>query len=234
MSSVFHSRHSVRAFRPTPVSQGLIEQVLEAASWAPSGTNTQPWQVYVLQGASLQQLIEQVCTAHDVQRDNRSQNAPQNASQKGPYEEPPAYYPTTWPAPYADRRKATGIGLYHLLGIAKGDAPAMHHQEQQNYRFFGAPVGLFFTLDRALGHGSFLDYGMFLQNLMLAATERGLSTCAQASWNHFAKLVLTHIEASPQERLVCGMALGYADERHLINTFHTPRLPVDQFTKWMI
>ncbi len=226
MLSCFHSRHSIRAFLPTPVSADLIEHVLEAASWAPSGTNTQPWQVYVLQGASLQQLIEQVCAAHNAQRGN--------PSERGQYEESPSYYPNPWPAPYADRRKETGIGLYHLLAIAKGDTEAMHHQEQQNYRFFGAPVGLLFTLNRALAHGSFLDYGMFLQNLMLAATKQGLSTCAQASWNHFAKLVLAHIGASPQERLVCGMALGYADKTHLINTFQTPRLPVNQFTKWMV
>jgi nitroreductase len=221
----FDKRHSVRAFRPDAVSTALIERVLEAAVWAPSGTNTQPWQVYVLQGAARQGLVDKVCAAHDAQQ--------QNPALKGCYEEAPSYYPSPWPDPYAQRRKEIGVGLYGLLGIAKGQIERMHQQEQENYRFFGAPVGLMFTIDRQLGHGSFLDYGMFIQNVMLAATELGLGTCAQASWNHFAKLVLAHIGASEHERLVCGMALGYADEQQVINTFRTSRLPLSGFTRWL-
>ena len=114
-----------------------------------------------------------------------------------------------------------------------GDKQKMHAQHQRNFRFFDAPVGLMFTVDRVMGRGSLVDYGMFLQTLMLAARARGLHTCPQAAWNGFSKIVMPHIGAGEQEMLVCGMSLGYADTDDKVNTFHTPRVTVSEFTRWL-
>lgn len=219
------SRMSVRAFTPQAVSKEMIADILSVASRAPSGTNTQPWKVYVLQGRSRDTLVQKVCAAHDALRDD-----PKLAEV---YKEEYDYYPTRWVSPYIDRRRENGWGLYGLLGIVKGDSDKMHAQQQRNYQFFDAPVGLMFTQDRVLGRGAFLDYGMFMQNIMVAARARGLSTCPQAAWNGFSSIVLPHIGATEQEMLVCGMALGYADETARVNTFHTPRVPVAEFTHWL-
>ena len=219
------SRMSVRAFTSAPVLRQTLTDLLQVASRAPSGTNTQPWKVYVLQGDSRAALVDKVCAAHDAVRAN-----PALASE---YREEYDYYPETWVSPYIDRRRENGWGLYKLLGIGKGDKDKMHLQHQRNYRFFEAPVGLMFTLDRVMGRGSLLDYGMFLQNMMVAARARGLHTCPQAAWNGFAKIILPHIGAGADEMLVCGMALGYADEDDAVNTFHTPRVPVAEFTHWL-
>ena len=219
------SRMSVRAFTSEPVEKSVITHLLEVASRSPSGTNTQPWRVYVLQGASRDSLVEQVCAAHDAVRAD-----PALAAQ---YVEEYDYYPQKWVSPYIDRRRENGWGLYGLLGIGKGDKDQMHAQHQRNYRFFDAPVGLMFTMDRVMGRGSLVDYGMFLQSIMVAARGHGLSTCPQAAWNGFAKIILPHIGAGPDEMLVCGMALGYADEAATVNSFHTPRVPVQDFTTWL-
>ena len=219
------SRMSARAFTQQAVSRETITELLQVASRAPSGTNTQPWKVYVLQGATRDTLVDQVCAAHDAIRAN-----PELA---GNYREEYDYYPEKWVSPYIDRRRENGWGLYGLLGIGKGDKDKMHLQHQRNYRFFDAPVGLMFTLDRVMGRGSLLDYGMFLQNIMVAARGHGLHTCPQAAWNGFAKIILPHIGAGADEMLVCGMALGYADETDVVNTFHTPRVPVEEFTHWL-
>ena len=219
------SRMSARAFTPQPVERDLILDILRVASRAPSGTNTQPWRVYVLQGAARDRLVEKVCAAHDAQRAD-----PSLASQ---YREEYDYYPTQWVSPYIDRRRENGWSLYGLLGITKGDKDKMHAQHQRNYRFFDAPVGLMFTLDRVMGRGSLVDYGMFLQSIMVAARARGLHTCPQAAWNHYSRIILPHIGASENEMLVCGMALGWADASDIVNTFITPREPVESFTHWV-
>lgn len=225
VDEAIRSRMSVRAFTAQPVEAALIREILELAARAPSGTNTQPWRVYVLRGASRDALVQQVCAAHDALRAN-----PALASE---YREAYDYYPEQWVSPYIDRRRENGWGLYGLLGIGKGDKEQMHAQHQRNFRFFDAPVGLMFTVDRVMGRGSLVDYGMFLQNLMLAARARGLHTCPQAAWNGFAKIILPHIGAGPDEMLVCGMALGYADTSAIVNTFHTPRIPVEDYTRWL-
>jgi nitroreductase len=219
------SRMSARAFTQQPVDRETLAELLQVASRAPSGTNTQPWKVYVLQGASRASLVEKVCSAHDAIRANPALAAD--------YREEYDYYPENWVSPYIDRRRENGWGLYGLLDIGKGDKDKMHLQHQRNYRFFDAPVGLMFTIDRVMGRGSLLDYGMFLQNIMVAARGRGLHTCPQAAWNGFAKIILPHIGAGANEMLVCGMALGYADESEVVNTFHTPRVPVQEFTHWL-
>lgn len=219
------SRMSTRAFEPRAVARELIMELLQVASRAPSGTNTQPWKVYVLQGASRDSLCDKVCAAHDAMRAE-----PELAAL---YKEEYDYYPEKWVSPYIDRRRENGWGLYGLLGIGKGDKDKMHMQQQRNFRFFDAPVGFMFTLDRVMGRGSLLDYGMFLQNIMVAARARGLHTCPQAAWNGFSSIILPHIGAGGDEMLVCGMALGYADAGAVVNTFHTPREPTQAFTRWL-
>ena len=219
------SRQSMREFLPKPVPRDTLTHLLELAARAPSGTNTQPWKVYVLQGASRDTLVAKVCETHDALRAD-----PALALD---YKEAYDYYPEKWVSPFIDRRRENGWGLYGLLGIGKGDKDKMHAQQQRNFRFFDAPVGLMFTLDRVMGRGSLVDYGMFLQNLMVAARGQGLHTCPQAAWNGFAKIILPHIGAGPDEMLVCGMSLGYADEAALVNTFRTPRVTAGDFTTWL-
>ena len=219
------SRMSCRAFTPQEVPRQTLLDILAVASRAPSGTNTQPWHVHVLQGASRDALVAKVCAAHDALRAD-----PALAAQYvGDYD----YYPAQWSSPYIDRRRENGWGLYKLLGIEKGETDRMHVQHQANYRFFGAPVGLMFTVSRSLGRGSLLDYGMFLQNIMVAARARGLHTCPQAAWNNFARIIMPHIGAGPDEMLVCGMSLGHADETAVVNSYATPRVPPESFTRWV-
>ena len=219
------SRMSARAFTQQEVSRELITEILQVASRAPSGTNTQPWKVYVLQGATRDALVDKVCAAHEAIRAN-----PEVAKQ---YTEQYDYYPAQWVSPYIDRRRENGWSLYGLLGIGKGDKDRMHEQQQRNFKFFDAPVGLMFTIDPIMGRGSLFDYGMFVQNIMLAARARGLHTCPQAAWNGFHSIILPHIGAGEGEMMVCGMALGYADETDKVNTLVTPRVPVNEFTHWV-
>ena len=215
----------MRAFVPRPVSRPLIEDILDAASRAPSGSNVQPWRVYVLQGASRDALVRKVCAVHEsIWHD------PSLAAQ---YQREYPYYPERWKSPYIDRRRQNGLALYGLLGIGKGDKRAMHLQHQRNFRFFDAPVGLMFTIDRELETGSMLDYGMFLQAIMVAAQDHGLATCPQAAWTSYGRVVLPHIGAGPLEMLVCGMALGYEDTDAPVNRLETPREPVAAFTTWL-
>ena len=219
------SRMSARAFTQQAVSRELITKILQVASRAPSGTNTQPWKVYVLQGATRDALVDKVCAAHEAIRAN-----PEVAKQ---YQEQYDYYPEKWVSPFIDRRRENGWSLYGLLGIGKGDKDRMHEQQQRNFKFFDAPVGLMFTIDPIMGRGSLLDYGMFMQNIMVAARARGLHTCPQAAWNGFHSIILPHIGASEGEMMVCGMSLGYADESDKVNTLVTPRVPVNEFTHWV-
>ncbi|MBI2771233.1 MAG: nitroreductase [Burkholderiales bacterium] len=225
VDAAIQSRFSARQFLPTPVPRETIEAILDVARRAASGTNTQPWKVYVLQDGSREALVEKVCAAHDAIYAN-----PALAAE---YREEYDYYPEKWVSPYIDRRRENGWSLYGLLGITKGDKDKMHAQHQRNYRFFDAPVGLMFTLDRVMGRGSLVDYGMFLQSIMVAARARGLHSCPQAAWNGFAKIVLPHIGAGADEMLVCGMSLGFADEAAKVNSFHTPREAVESFTHWL-
>lgn len=220
------SRFSARAFLPRPVPREMLEDILRVASRAPSGTNTQPWKVYVLQGASRDSLVRKVSDAFDAMSHD-----PAQADQ---YREEYAYYPSQWFSPYLDRRRQNGWSLYGLLGINKGEKDKMHAQHRRNFAFFDAPLGLMFTIDRRLERGSLLDYGMFIQNISVAARARGLHTCAQAAWNFFGpRIILPHLGAQDHEMVVCGMALGWADEAAPVNTLQTPREPVESFTQWL-
>ena len=225
VDAAIENRFSARAFLPTPVPRQLLENILRVASRAPSGTNAQPWKVYVLQNAKKDELVQKVCEAHDARREHPELDTRYRAD----YD----YYPRHWVEPYLGRRRQNGWSLYGLLGIGKQDKDKMHAQHQRNFHFFDAPVGLIFTLDRVMGQGSLVDYGMFLQSVMVAARARGLHTCPQAAWNNFASIVLPHVGATAEEMLVCGMSLGYADESAPVNSFFTPREPTEGFTHWV-
>lgn len=215
------SRHSVRAFLNTPVSTDTLKEILTVASRAPSGTNTQPWKVYVVTGKKRDELVQQVCQAQMQIYAN-----PELSKQ---YQETFAYYPEQWISPFIERRRENGWGLYGLLNIQKGEKEKMARQQLRNFELFDAPVGLFFTVHRSLAIGSKMDVSMMIQNVMLAAKARGLDTCPQAAWNHFHPIVLDLVGAPDDEELVCGMALGYADPEQIINSFITPRVPVEEF-----
>jgi nitroreductase len=215
------SRRSVRAFLPTPVPRSTIERLLEVAARAPSGTNTQPWKVTVLTGAPLAALSARIRAVYD------------DPAERAQHAEEYAYYPTEWASPYIDRRRKVGWDLYGLLGIGKGDKPRMHAQHGRNYAFFDAPVGLIFRIDRVMQQGSWLDYGMFLQSLMVAARARGLDTCPQAAFTPFHRLIADELSLPAQEMVVCGMSLGWADPSAPENTLVTERSPVSDFTQFI-
>jgi nitroreductase len=181
--------------------------------------------VYVLEGKIRDELCEKVCQAYEA--------VSNNPALADDYKETYSYYPEKWFSPYIDRRRENGWSLYGLLGIEKGEKEKMFLQHQRNFRFFDAPVGLFFTIHKDLGTGSILDYGMFLQSVMISAQSHGLATCPQAAWNKFSKIIAPTIGAGEDEMLVCGMALGYADKSHKVNTFQTPRATVEEFTTWV-
>jgi nitroreductase len=215
VDAVMAGRHAVRAFLPTPVPRATVEEILAVARRAPSGTNLQPWRVHVLSGAARQRLVDAVCAAYDADV---------------PGHEPEYdYYPAEFFEPYLARRRKIGWGLYGLLGIGKGDAARMRAQMRRNYEFFGAPVGLVFSIDRRMGRGGWLDYGMFLQNVMLAARARGLDTCPQVAWLAYHRIIAAQLGFGEQEMLVCGMCLGHIDPGAIENTLATERATLDEF-----
>ena len=218
------SRRSVRAFLPTPVPRQTIEEILAVASRAPSGVNAQPWKVTVLTGAAKASLSTKILAAHDG-----NAAAGSSGADVGEYQ----YYPTEWVSPYIERRRKVGWDLYGLLGIAKTDKARMHAQHGRNYRFFDAPVGLIFTIDRILRQGSWLDYGMFLENIMIAARGRGLDTCPQAAFIGFHKVIAEHLALPAAEMVVCGMSLGHADPDAPENQLVTERAPVSAFARFV-
>lgn len=215
------SRRSVRAFLPTAVSRETVEQILSVASRAPSGTNTQPWKVHVLTDGAKDALVREIQAAHD------------DPVARAQHTEEYSYYPTEWRSPYIDRRRKVGWDLYTLLGIGRADKAQMHAQHGRNYAFFDAPVGLMFTIDRVLQTGSWLDYGMFLQNVMTAARGRGLDTCPQAAFMQFHRIIAKHLDLGPDEMVVCGMSLGHADPDAVANRLTTERAPVSDFARFL-
>lgn len=217
------SRRSVRAFLNTPIARQTIEDILSVARFAPSGSNIQPWRAYVLTGASKESLTQELLAAHDAVRDGADAQ----------YQQEYQYYPRQWFEPYIGRRRELGWALYGLLGIGKGDFEKSHAQHGRNFSFFGAPVGLMFTLDRRLELGSWIDYGMFLQNIMVAARGRGLDTCPQQAFCRYHKIVMPHIGATEHEQLICGMSLGYADPTATANKLQPGRAPVAAFTTFL-
>lgn len=214
------SRRSIRAFLPKPVAREDIEAILDVARRAPSGSNTQPWKVYVLTGESKARLSESVLAAYEHPEVDTLHR-----------EEYP-YYPRTWVDPYQSRRRKVGWDLYSLLGIGRAEKARMHAQHARNFRFFDAPVGLIFSIDRVMEQGSWLDYGMFLEAVMVAARARGIDTCPQAAFTQFHRVIKEHLALPDEEMVVCGMSMGYADASAIENTLITERAPVSDFTRF--
>jgi len=215
------SRRSIRAFLPRPVERADIERILEVAARAPSGTNTQPWKVYVLTGQAREKLSEAILAV----------NADPEQARR--HTEEYAYYPREWISPFVDRRRKVGWDLYSLLGLTRDNKAGMAAQHARNYRFFDAPVGLIFTIDRIMEQGSWLDYGMFLQSIMVAARGRGLDTCPQAAFTQYHRVIAQQLGLPENEMVVCGMALGWADPGKVENSLVTEREPVAHFARFM-
>jgi nitroreductase len=215
------SRRSIRAFLPEKIERSDIEELLAVAARAPSGSNTQPWKVRVLTGAALNNLSEEILKAY-----LDPEEAPKHTEEYN-------YYPLKWVSPYVDRRRKVGWDLYALVGLTRDDKAGMQAQHGRNYAFFDAPVGLIFTIDRVMEQGSWLDYGMFLQNIMVAARARGLDTCPQAAFAPFHRVVSRVLKLADSEQLVCGMALGYADPDKIENSLLTEREPVSGFVQFL-
>lgn len=215
------SRHSVRAFKNTPIDIQTIKDILTIACHAPSGNNIQPWKVYVVTGQKRKELIDAVCLA---QRQVFKQPIEANIHQ-----ETFKYYPEKWTSPFIERRRENGWGLYGLLNIKKGELDKIQLQHLRNYQLFDAPVGLFFTSNTSLETGAKMDIAMMMQNVMLAAKAREIDSCPQAAWNPFHQIVANVLNIPEDEELICAIALGYADDSAVVNRFKTSRVAVEEF-----
>jgi nitroreductase len=215
VSEAVERRISVRAFRPDPVPGEVVAEILQAAHRAPSGGNLQPWRVYALAGEPLEAL-----KAKGMQTLAAGLEPPE-------YD---VYPPELWD-PFRTRRFVCGEDLYATIGIPREDKPARLRQMARNVAFFGAPVGLFFSLDRKLGPPQWADVGMYMQTLMLLAVEQGLDTCAQEFWARLPKTVGDFLDLPEDHMLFSGMALGYRDDSQPINTLRTRRDPFEAFAE---
>jgi nitroreductase len=211
VSEAVASRISIRAFKPDPVARAVVSDILLRAAQAPSGGNLQPWRVYALTGAPLAEFKALVAA--------------------NPFGEPPEYnvYPPDLWEPFRSRRWQNGEDLYATIGIPREDKPARLRQLARNGEFFGAPVGVFFCLDRNLGPPQWADLGMYMQNVMLLALERGLDTCPQEYWARYPKTVASFVGLPDDHMVFSGMAMGYRDDNHPINTLRAAR---DPFEVW--
>jgi nitroreductase len=211
------TRKSVRAFLSTPVERATVEQLLAVASRSPSGSNIQPWKVRVVAGEVRQQLTQAILDA--IARDGFDK-----------YQREWNYYPVQWREPFLGRRRKIGWDMYGLLGIGKGDHEGTHQARLRNYEFFGAPVGMIFTLDEDLEIGSWLDLGILLGTIMIAARGRGLETCPQAAFADFHSIIRPILGIPANEIVICGLALGHADPDAPVNALQTERAAVSEFT----
>lgn len=213
------SRRSVRAFLPDPVDEETIRDILRVASRAPSGTNMQPWKVWVTTGETKQKITDAILNSGI-------------RAEKAKWDEY-KYYPDQFFEPYYARRRAVGFALYGALGIGKRDVDQMRAQHDRNFVFFDAPVGMIFTIDRRLNHGSWIDHGMFLQSIMIAARGRGLHTCPQAAFAPYHNQIRPVLAIPDEEIVVCGMALGYEDTSKPENSLRTERVPLEEFVTFV-
>jgi nitroreductase len=217
VSDALRTRISIRSFLPTPVPRELVHEILDVARYSPSGGNVQPWRVIAVAGAARQAVI-------DVAEQVRT--SPGGANEEG---DDPIYPPNLW-EPYRTRRYKVGEDLYALLGIAREDRAGRLRQYARNHEFFGAPVGLFFVIDRRFGRGQWAHLGMFMQSIALAAVERGLGTCMQEAWAQVRRTLHAHFALGADEILYCGMALGYPDPDAAVNRLRAGRVAVEEFT----
>ena len=207
-------RRSVRAFRPDPVPRELVEDILRAAARAPSGTNIQPWKIHVAAGEVRRTLEREVMAHRETYPPDQHAEFVRTAKRK---------------EPYTSRMRKLGKDMYTLLGIPKGDQAANWRQWGRNFQFFGAPVGLILTIDKDLDAMSYLDTGMFVLAIMLAAKARGLDTCAQGAWNNYWTITRRVLRVPDDEYIVCGISLGWADETDPVNTLVSEREPLESF-----
>ena len=212
------TRASTRAFLDRTVDKVIVEKILDAAKWAPSSTNSQPWQVAIVSGEQQQLLSAKLLAAAEAGQ--------------APNPDYP-HYPTEWKEPYKSRRFSCGMALYTALDIQRDDKQKRLQVWHDNYRSFGAPCSLLFFIDAHLGQASWFDYGMFFENVMLAAQEYGLASCAQASLSEYPDIIRQHLgDHYSDKQLICGLALGYADKAAKINSYRTEREPLDAFCQW--
>ena len=216
LDDAINTRQSVRAFLPTPVERATVEELLELAARSASGSNIQPWRVRVIAGDVREQMVKAIFDA--VERDGFE-----------PYQREWNYYPVNWREPFLGRRRKIGWDMYSLLGVAKGDFEGTQRARMRNYEFFGAPVGMIFTLDEDLEIGSFIDLGIYLGSLMIAARGRGLHTCAQAAFADFHSVIRPLLNIPANEIIICGMALGHLDPDAPVNRLKTSRADLDAF-----
>ena len=214
---IITGRRSIRRFLPDDVPAETLRAILTDAARAPSGTNTQPWKVWCVTGAARDRVSQAVCAAAFA--GERSEEYP--------------YMPSPLPEPYLSRKRQVGYALYELYGIARDDYPARTQAMLRNFEFFGAPVWLFFTMDRDLLHGSWLDCGMFMQNVMLLARDHGLETCPQQAWCEFGNVVHEAVGIPQSEILICGMAMGFADPDAPENKLVSDRIDLDEFATFL-
>ena len=214
------SRRSVRRFLPDSVTKEKIDNILKGAAFAPSGHNIQPWHVYVVEGQKKQSITQSIL------------NSIKDGSAKEMKTEFD-YYPTEWFEPFVSRRRAVGFELYNLLGIGRDDFDARNKQMQENFHFFGAPVGMFITMDRRLATGTFMDLGMFIQSILVGARGEGLHTCGQVAFTKFHTLIADHLNFKENEMLVCGVSIGYEDTSAVENTLRVEKLDHSDFTTFL-
>lgn len=210
VDQALRARISIRAFKPDPVPEALLREILDVARFAPSGGNLQPWRLIAVAGAERDAVI-----------DLAQANLP---GDDAPY---PVYPENLW-EPYRSRRFKVGEDMYALLGIPRDNKPARFMHLAQNFQFFGAPVGLFFITDTRMGHGQWAHLGMFMQSIALAALARGVDSCMQEAWARMRKPLHKHFQLGEQEVIYCGMALGFADKDKPVNTLRSDRAEVDE------
>jgi len=210
VTQALKARISIRAFKPDPIPEALVRELIDVARYAPSGGNLQPWKVIAVTGAERDTIVALAKRSLPGEEDDR-----------------PVYPPNLW-EPYRTRRYKVGEDMYALLGISRDNKPARLMHLAQNFEFFGAPVGLFFVIDRRMGHAQWAHLGMFMQSLALAALERGVQSCMQEAWARMRKPLHAHFALDENEMVYCGMALGYADLTKPVNTLRSDRAAVDE------
>lgn len=207
------NRKSIRRFLPRPVPLTTVAAILSGAARAPSGTNIQPWRVHVVTGEARERLSRAVTEAAEL----------------GHRSDEYVYIPAPLKEPYLSRRRQLGFELYRLYGIERSDMEGRKRAMLRNFEFFGAPVGLFFTMERCLLEGSWLDCGMFMQNVMILAREYGLDTCPQQAWCEYGGKVHEVLGIPDDYIMLSGMALGFRDASAPENSLDSDRVSVDEF-----
>jgi nitroreductase len=214
VTEALKTRTSIRAFKPDPVPEALVREILDVARYAPSGGNLQPWKVIAVAGAAREAV-----------------SALAKANLPGVEDDRPVYPANLW-EPYRTRRYKVGEDMYALLGIPRENKPARLMHLAQNFDFFGAPVGLFFVIDRRMGHAQWAHLGMFMQSAALAAIERGVHSCMQEAWARMRAPLHAHFALAEHDMVYCGMALGYADMGKPVNTLRSDRAPLDEIVSF--